>query len=254
MPVHDVAARGFGREAQTYERSRPTYPAEAISWLVEQLRIGPEARVCDLAAGTGKLTRLLTPTGATLIAVDPIEAMWRVLHAALPEVALVAATAEALPFAAATFDAITVAQGFHWFDADVAALELQRVLRPGGRLGLLWNAPDRSIDWVDQLWSIMDRLERETPGRDHDPRVVGLDAPSSFGSLHAATFHHAQSLTPEGVVERFRGVSRLAALSAEEQAPRLDAIRTILVTHPQTAGQATVEIPYRVDAYWAQRR
>jgi len=132
MPVHDVAARGFGREAQTYERSRPTYPPDAVAWLVEHLRIGPGARVGDLAAGTGKFTRLLTPSGAELVAIDPIEGMWQMLHTALPEVSLVAATAEALPFAAGAFDAITVAQGFHWFDAEVAAPELQRILRPGG--------------------------------------------------------------------------------------------------------------------------
>src|SRR4029079_3858678 len=61
MAVHDVAARGFGDAAEAYEQARPSYSADAVAWLVEQLGITPGATVCDLAAGTGKLTRVLVP-------------------------------------------------------------------------------------------------------------------------------------------------------------------------------------------------
>src|SRR5437879_5536038 len=130
MPVHEVAQRGFDAGADAYERARPSYPADAVAWLVEHLKIGPGARVCDLAAGTGKLTRLLAPSSAELIAVEPVEGMSRHLRAAQPGVPVVAATAEALPFADGSLDAVTVAQAFHWFDADRAFGELARVLRP----------------------------------------------------------------------------------------------------------------------------
>ncbi len=70
--VHEVAIRGFGREAEAYERSRPSYPPDAVTWLVHHLQIGPGAIVADLAAGTGKFTRLLLPTGARVIAVEPV--------------------------------------------------------------------------------------------------------------------------------------------------------------------------------------
>src|SRR5262245_27935531 len=115
MPVHDVAQRGFGTEAETYDRSRPTYPPDAVDWLIEHLRIGAGRRVADLAAGTGKMTRLLEPTGATVLAVEPVEGMWRVLRSTVPAVPTLAATAEALAFADASLDAIVVAQAFHWF-------------------------------------------------------------------------------------------------------------------------------------------
>src|SRR6476646_5909177 len=143
MPVHEVAATGFDREAQVYEQARPSYPPDALAWLAEHLRIAPGARVADIAAGTGKLTRLLTPFGATLVGVEPVAGMRAAFVTMCPGVPLVASTA----------DAITVAQGFHWFDAPVALTEFARVLVPGGRLGLVWNARDRTNDLVDQLWS-----------------------------------------------------------------------------------------------------
>ena len=254
MPVHDVAQRGFGSEAETYERSRPTYPVVAVAWLVEQCRILPSAHVCDLAAGTGKLTKLLAPTGAELVAVEPVEGMWRVLRREAPDVPMLAATAEALPFPDGTLDAVTVAQAFHWFDAEAALPELQRVLRPGGRLGLIWNARDRSVDWVGQVWGVMDRLEKHAPWRDHEQgHEAAFESERWFGPLHRAEFHHAQTLTPEGLLDRFRGVSHLAVLSAEEREPHLAEIRSILDAHPDTTGRSELSLPYRVDAYWCER-
>ena len=63
--VHEAAAEGFARGAGAYERGRPSYPPEAVSWLAEQLGMVPGRRVLDLAAGTGKLTPLLVATGAS---------------------------------------------------------------------------------------------------------------------------------------------------------------------------------------------
>lgn len=103
--VHEVAARGFGRQADAYERSRPSYPAEAVAWLIDQLRLQPDARVADLGAGTGKLTRLLSPTGAFVIAIEPVGAMRDVLLEVVGHVPVVAGTAEALPLEASSLDA-----------------------------------------------------------------------------------------------------------------------------------------------------
>ena len=138
MSVHDVAASGFGAEAAAYERARPSYPADAVDVDRRRARVCRRARGCaDLAAGTGKFTRLLDArlAAAELVAVEPVEGMRRFLAASLPRVPVVSAIAEACPFAPASLDAITVAQAFHWFDARRALEELHRVLRPGGRLG-----------------------------------------------------------------------------------------------------------------------
>lgn len=255
MPVHEVAAQGFGAGADAYERGRPSYPPDAVAWIANHLHLGPDATVVDLAAGTGKLTRLLTPTGADLVAVEPVEGMRRVLAAALPAVPVVAATAEALPFPAASLDAVTAAQAFHWFDADAAFAELARVLRPGGGVALVWNARDRTVAWVDRLWSVMDRVEKRAPWRQHDAwRDSALGDRPGFGPLREATFHHTQRLTRQQVRERFASVSHVAVLPDVERAGVLAEIDEVLDTDPDTAGLAAVDIPYRIDAYWCERQ
>jgi SAM-dependent methyltransferase len=255
MPVHDVAATGFDREAAVYERARPGYPPEVVDWFAEHLRIGPGAALADVAAGTGKLTRLLVPLGARLVAVEPVAGMRDAFRAACPGVPVVAATAEHLPFGAATLDAITVAQAFHWLEAEQALTEFGRVLPRGGRVGLVWNARDRSNDLVDTLWGIMDRVEKQAPWREHEAwhDSAFIEHPD-FTPLVEATFHHEQLLPPEAVVERFRSVSHVAVLPRVDQERVLDEVRGVLATHPLAAGRDAVAIPYRVDAYWSERR
>jgi ubiquinone/menaquinone biosynthesis C-methylase UbiE len=251
--VHDIAAAGFN-DPGDYEAARPSYPPDAVGWFVENLRLEPGGRVADVAAGTGKLTRLLMPTGAELLAVEPVPGMRATFRRLLPEVPLVAATAEAMPFRAAALDAITVAQAWHWFDHDRATAEAARVLRPGGRLGLVWNARDRTEPWVDEVWSIMDRVEKHAPWRDHENwRDSAMRAMPGFGALHDAQFRHMQRITPEGVVQRVASVSHVAVLAEPEQAKVLAEVREVLTTHPAVRGRETVEIPYRVDCFWAER-
>jgi SAM-dependent methyltransferase len=255
MPVHEVAAQGFGAGADAYERGRPSYPPDAVAWLVDALRVGVGTALVDLAAGTGKLTRLLAPTGAWIAAVEPVDEMRRVLRATQPEVAALAAAAEALPLAAASVDAVTVAQAFHWFDADAAFAELARVLRPGGRVGLIWNARDRSVDWVSALWSIMDRVEKRAPWREHDRwSDAALGERAAFGALHEATFHHEQRVAPATIRERFASVSHVAVLPEADRLAVLDQVDAVLAAHPDTAGRDELAIPYRVDAYWCERQ
>jgi SAM-dependent methyltransferase len=254
MAVHHVADTGFDREAEAYERARPSYPPECVEWFAEHLRIRPGHRVLDLAAGTGKFTRLLEPRGAQLLASEPVDGMREVLHRTSPRVALVSSTAERLPFRAASLDAITVAQAFHWFDAPAALEEAARVLRRDGRLGLVWNARDRSAPHVDALWSIMDRVEKKAPWRQHeDWREAAFTETPFFGPLHEATFHHEPVMSVDEVVERFRSVSHVAVLDDDAKRAVLDEVRDLLATHPATAGRDRIVIPYRVDAYWCEK-
>ena len=251
--VHAVARAGFA-EAETYERARPGYPPAVQSWLAEHLRLGPGALVADVAAGTGKLTRRLEPTGATVVAVEPLEPMRTVLARLCPTVPVTAGTAERLPLRTDSVDAVTVAQAFHWFDADAAFTEFHRVLRPGGRVGLIWNVRDRRVAWVDEVWAVMDRVERRAPWRDHD-RVgdEALGRRAGFGPLSRATFHHDQPVTPEGVLDRFRSVSHVAVLPAPQREAVLAEVRHVLASHPETSGRDDLVIPYRVDCLWCER-
>ena len=100
----------------------------------------------------------------------------------------------------------------------------------------------------------MDRVEKRAPWRDHDRWAdSALGDRPGFGPLHEATFHHAQSLTVDGVVDRFASVSHVAVLPPEQRDAVLDEVRAVMETHPSTAGRDEVAIPYRVDAYWCER-
>ena len=147
--VHKAAQQGFEKEAQAYARGRPDYPAALSAWLAQALGLGPGREVADVGAGTGKFTALLATTGATVVGVEPVDAMRAKIDALqLPTVRAMAGTAQAIPLSAATLDAVVCAQAFHWFATRDALDEFHRVLRPGGKLGLVWNVRDESVDWV----------------------------------------------------------------------------------------------------------
>jgi SAM-dependent methyltransferase len=245
--VHEVAAQGFN-DPGDYEAARPSYPPDSVQWFVDTMGLRPGVRVADVAAGTGKLTRLLTPTGADVVAIEPVAGMRATFRTVIADVPLVAGTSEALPVRDHSLDAITVAQAWHWFDHDRATAEARRALTSGGWLGLVWNARLRTVPWVNAVWTIMDRVEKRAPWRDHENwRESAFGAMPGFGEMRAAEFHHTQSVTPDGVVQRVASVSHVAVLPDAERAEVLDEVRSLLATDPDTHGRETLEIPYRVD-------
>jgi SAM-dependent methyltransferase len=132
-------ARGrlFDDIADLYDQVRPDYPSQVYE-LVSSVRPLAGARVVDLAAGTGIASRQLRERGAEVVATDPGVEMLTRLRARRRDVAAVAARAERLPFAAASFDLATCATGWHWIETAAAVAELRRVLRPGGAVALWW--------------------------------------------------------------------------------------------------------------------
>jgi SAM-dependent methyltransferase len=241
--IHPTAL-GFDRSADAYERGRPTYPAEAVAWLAGVLGLGPGTTVVDLAAGTGKLTRLLVPTGATVVAVEPLSGMRTVLARQVPGVAVHEGTAEASGLATASADAVTVAQAFHWFDGSAALAEIHRVLRPGGQLAVVWNRRDRTQDLHREIRQVIDRHRGTTPGHDGDRWRRAFDESSLFGPLSVASFDHEQVLDGPSLVDRFLSISFIATLDDQERRQVEDELRAIVGAHGQP-----VVLRYRVDCY-----
>jgi SAM-dependent methyltransferase len=246
--VHDAAARGFGAAAEEYERSRPDYPIEAVDRLIQDLEIGPPCTVMDLAAGTGKLARMLGPTGGRIVAVEPVESMRRTMARVLPALEVVGGTAERLPFADGSFDAVVAAQAFHWFDGVPALEEIRRVLRPHGRLGLLWNLRDESEPWVRRLTEIIDPYERGAPRERTRKWREAFQVTDLFGPLQRRRFRHVQRLDEQGLVERVASMSFIARLAPEERAEVLAAVREL------AGGRDELVLPYFTDLYWCARR
>ena len=137
-------ATSFAAVADAYERARPEYPADAVRWLT-----GDEpADVVDLGAGTGKLTRGLVALGHRVTAVEPLPEMLEHLRRAVPAATAVTGSAEQIPLPDGSADVVACAQAFHWFDQQAALREIARVLRPGGRIALVWNTRDDREPWT----------------------------------------------------------------------------------------------------------
>jgi ubiquinone/menaquinone biosynthesis C-methylase UbiE len=230
------ATRGFGLAADAYERGRPDYPASAIDWLVERLDLRPGRTVVDLAAGTGKLTRLLVPSGADVIAVEPIAEM----RAKIENAHVLEGTAEAIPLPEESTDAVTVAQAFHWFRAEEALAEIRRVLRPGGGLALVWNVRDERDPIHAAASAIMRPLEEKVPRRGKQNWSDVIDA------TETATFDHEQLVDEDAFVERFTSVSFVAAAPAEQRAEVEEQLRAL------ARGAGTpIRLPYVTEIYLA---
>jgi ubiquinone/menaquinone biosynthesis C-methylase UbiE len=169
-----VRASSFGAVADDYDEFRPRPPAG----LADSLGTVDGADAVDVAAGTGLLTRFLADHGARVTAVEPDTRMAEVLASRSPGVRVVTGTAEALPLPDGSADLVTVSSAWHWFDHDRAAAEFARVLRPGGRLVVLWNGVDYgSADWLAQLRQQVGARGAGDPSR----RAVDLPADLPFG-------------------------------------------------------------------------
>ena len=217
MPIDDVAARGFEAGAQAYEAARPGYPDEALDVLRDAVGVAPGAAVLDLAAGTGKLTRSLVSLGASVTAVEPVAGMRAQLAGVLPTVEVLEGTAEAIPFPDGSVDVVAVAQAFHWFDAPVAFAEIARVLRPGGRLALLWNERDEATPWVAEMSRLIRWHERTVSRYQHVSWPDIVAASGRFEPPQERTIRWEQPMTRDLLADRVRSISYIAAMPAPQR-------------------------------------
>jgi SAM-dependent methyltransferase len=232
-----MPAGSLDRWPGDYERGRPGWPPG----VVDVPGLPPAATVLDLGAGTGKLTRLLVSAFGRVIAVEPAEAMRRLLVKLYPEAEALAGTGQEIPLPDASVDAVFAAQAFHWFDDERALAELARVLRPGGALVLMWNLPagptEPSIAAVEEV------LNERAPKGDlgYDPLDLGgpqqaggewrrpFDA-APFEPLREERLPNPQTLDREGMVAFFASMGWIADLPDAGRLPLLDRVRSLLTT------------------------
>lgn len=235
-------AASFEQVADAYERARPGYPDEAVRWLAGEKR----GAVLDLAAGTGKLTRSLVALGHDVTAVEPLPAMLAQLRSTVPDVTALAGTAERIPLPDGAVDVVTVAQAFHWFDAERAVREIARVLRPGGVLALVWNRRVEGERWTEELsggWRGTNR-----PGVEEDDGAIATSG--LYGPVEHATFGFTQHLDLEGLRDLVVSRSSCAVLSEEERRPVLAQLDVLFDEH---AVDGSVALPYRTECFRALR-
>ena len=239
-------ARSFGTVADVYERARPGYPDDAVQWLAGDR----SCDVVDVGAGTGKLTRSLVAQGHRVTAVEPSAEMLAQLRAAVPGAIPLEGTGEAIPLPDASADVVTAAQAFHWFDKPVALREIARVLRPRGRIALVWNARDDTEAWVSEFTETV--IARSTFRKGGiAATTTSIDQSGLYGPVARATFAHVQPLRKSELVELVRSRSECAVLSEEERRPVLDQLDALFDAY---AVDGMLSMPYVTECFRAAKR
>ena len=226
----------FGSQAAAYERGRPSYPPEAVDWLLAPTDDWEAHDVLDLGAGTGKLTTRLVERGLSVIAVDPIAEMLDMLRTALPDTPALLGSAEQIPLPDNAVDAVLVAQAWHWFDPERAVAEVARVLRPGGRLGVLWNTRDERLGWVKDFGQIV--------GLEHDRDNATVDLPEPFTDISTHQVEWTNYITHEALIDYVASRSYCITSPAEVRTRTLDEVRDLLASHPSLASSTGLAMPY----------
>jgi SAM-dependent methyltransferase len=241
----EIGIRGFA-DGSRYQSARPGYPFDAVAYLVERLRINAASRVLDVAAGTGLFTKELLAFTSHVVAVEPSEGMREEFARQLPSLRVVEGVAEHLAFEDGSFDALTVAQAFHWFDAEVALVEFARVLAQGGGLGLLWNERDESVSWVDELSHAI--LWHQQRPYDMATDFAPVVASGGFLDVERKVFKHSQMMDRASLHQRVLSTSYIAVLDESEQDRILRGVDEIIKDFDES-----FELPYVTTTYCARR-
>ncbi|HEX4718741.1 MAG TPA: methyltransferase domain-containing protein [Thermoleophilaceae bacterium] len=252
MAVDPRAASGFAGTADAYELGRPSYPADALEEIARLVPLGTGSAVLDLAAGTGKLTRLLVPLVGRVVAVDPSESMLAKLRDQVPGVDARLGTAERIPLRGGEVEAVFVAEAFHWFRVEEATPEIARVLAPGGVLVVMSNRGSWSRDdlpWLDEFRDLVEphRIASGEFPAGGDGWKELLAASGRFSELSSSSYDYVHEVAPEAFVAQVASWSWIANLADEARRALLERV------HELVAAQTRVTLRYVTEVHWARR-
>jgi SAM-dependent methyltransferase len=242
----------FGTIAADYDRLRPSPAPGAVDWLLPAHR----DVVVDLGAGTGLLTRAVAATASHVIAVEPDKRMRAVLASRCSGVEVLAGRGEAIPLPDASTDAVLVSSAWHWMDTDLAAPEIARVLRDGGRLGVIWTGRERTPWLRTGEW-----FGNERRDQDRDPAAADLATPRGhqvvlpdpvlFRNIETQTFQFTRRMSVPDLVEWLTTYSNV--ITATDEVKAAGRARATAALAEQFPGAADVEVPMRSRCWRADR-
>lgn len=236
----------FGDKADAYAQHRPGYPSELADWLAERGALATGSVIADVGAGTGLSTRLFLGRGWSVFAVEPNGPMREAARRGLGEVPglrIVEGAGEALPFGDRSVDLIAIAQALHWLDLDRARAEFGRVLRPAGRVAVLYNSRDLSAPFAAAIEEVFERLAPERSsvghlGESRDRRIAEL---FRGGPVEAHEVRHAQRLSWDGVRGWLASISYLPPVGSSGRAAIEEELR---VAFDRFARDGAVSVDY----------
>ena len=241
MALHPLAAQ-FASVADVYERGRPEYAPAVVGALAAELGVAPGAPVLDLAAGTGKLTRALLAAGFDVVAVEPQAPLRARIATIVGPRRVREGVAEAIPLSDASVDAVTVADGFHWFEHTEALAEIRRVLTPGGGLAVLSTVPDWSAaSWGHELGTLIQRLRPDHPYYDGPSWQEAARTAGGWTRPREIRVTTDQPTGPAQIVDYVASMSFVAALPDDERVAWLARVAALV-----EAGETPAELPVLV--------
>lgn len=195
----------FTARADAYVAGRPSYPREAIEALLAGLGDPVRLVVADLGAGTGISSRAIAACGPRVLAVEP-NATMRAKDTGDPRVAWTEGTAERTNLPDASVDVSAAFQAWHWFDHATAVAEQRRIVRPGGRIAVLYNERDERDRFTAALGDIFRAYSVEPV---EELRATTLATFAALPGARRTTFSNAHDLDRAGLRARFASSSYL---------------------------------------------
>jgi SAM-dependent methyltransferase len=254
MADETAPTQRFTSRVADYVAARPGYPPQVLALLAERCGLTPQSAVADVGSGTGILTRVLLDSGCRVFAVEPNVAMRQAAEEALggrANFVSVDGRAEATTLAGRSVELVTAGQAFHWFEPRAARSEFARILRPGGRVALVWN--ERRAEGTPFLADYEGLLQ--TFGADYATtnhrRINAGDIQVFFGEapVGRAVFPSAQPLDLGGLRSRLASSSYTPAPGQPGHQPMMEALEAIFARY-QAGG--LVQIEYDTTVYYGQ--
>lgn len=244
----------FSSRVEQYIRTRPHYPPDVIRELREKCDLSAESAIADIGSGTGILTELFLKNGNRVFGVEPNrdmrEAAERLLSA-YPRFSSVDGRAEATTLPESSVDFIAAGQAFHWFDRREARLEFSRILKPDGRVVLLWN--ERQTESTPFLKAYEELVRRyavdyaEVDHRKIDETIIAeFFGGKGFGSR---TFLQIQRFDLAGTEGRLLSSSYMPESGHPFYEPMLAELNKIFREH---VSDGMVSFEYLTKMYWGR--
>ncbi|WP_293330504.1 class I SAM-dependent methyltransferase [Microcoleus sp. CAWBG58] len=196
----------FSDRATDYVKYRPSYPAAAIEAILAGFGEPSQLTAADIGAGTGISSRLLAERGVRVFAIEPNAEM---RQAAAPHtlVEFRDGTSEATNLPDRTIDLVACFQSFHWFNPVLTLPEFRRILKPSGRLAVVWNLRDRSDALTQGYTQIVKSASNNHPAEKRDRSIEPLLASSEFTDVKHWDFANRQDVDLAGLIGRATSTS-----------------------------------------------